>query len=39
MLFYLQEDDDVTVAPQSGEDGTNFFQFGQPALPQTGFHF
>ena len=38
-IFYLQEQDDVTVAPQNGENGSSMFQFGQPTMPQTGFHF
>ncbi|CAB4010601.1 importin subunit alpha-1-like [Paramuricea clavata] len=37
--YFQTEDDDVTVAPQNGDDGSNMFQFGQPTMPQTGFHF
>ncbi|XP_028409609.1 importin subunit alpha-1-like [Dendronephthya gigantea] len=37
--YFQTEEEDLTVAPQSINDGTATFQFGQPAMPQSGFHF
>ena len=39
IFFYPSQEEDLSVAPQSINDATATFQFGQPAMPQSGFHF
>ncbi|XP_046849167.1 importin subunit alpha-1-like [Xenia sp. Carnegie-2017] len=37
--YFQLEEEDLVVVPQNGDDGSTMFQFGQPTIPQTGFHF
>lgn len=36
--FHSQDEDDLVIAPGNTADGLGF-QFGEPKLPQGGFHF